>query len=260
MTDRAVLVPTSAGPAAAIVSEPAGPPRATLILMQGDGPPGRSGVNSVWTRFARTLAAELGLLVLRFEYSDEGDGTMIRGDMLPGDGHKKEVDLVMLRDVAAWLRERAGADELLLAGDCHGARLAIDLGGECPQVVGAFMSIPYVRKDWVDLKERRKPMGRMLGRVDRSDFHENVLRSLPVMLAKGPVWMVMGEGDGDEALQLQALFRTKGLQPIEVEVVPGIALHPVGTPEVQHEVTSRMLRRIAQALDEREAAAALSAR
>ena len=257
MTDRVLLVPTSLGPVAAIVSEPAGPPRGTLILMQGDGPPGRSGVNSVWTRFARELA-ELGLLVLRFEYADEGDGTMIRGDILPEPGHKKEVDLVILREVAAWLRERAGVEDLLLAGDCHGGRLAIDLGGEDPHVVGAFVSVPYVRRDWVELNVRRTSVGRLrriLRRIDPFDFHQDVLAALPVMLAKGPVWILTGDQDGDEALQLQRLCRSRGGPRIEVDVVAGMAVHPASSPEAQHEVTRRMLRRIARHLDERERAA-----
>lgn len=261
MTDRAVLVPTSLGPTAAIVSEPAGPVRGTLILLQGDGPPGRSGINGVWTRFARELTG-LGLVVLRFDYSDEGDGTMIRGNVVSGSRHKKCADIDMLRDVAAWLRERVGGGDLLLAGDCHGGRLAIDLAGEHPDVVGAFVSVPYVRQDWVDLGTRSQPIGRLrrvLGRIDAAGFHDDVLAALPVILEKGPIWMLMGEGDGDEALQLQRLFRSRGRRPIEVEVVRGMAVHPVDSPEVQEVVTRRMLARIARALDERDAAAALSA-
>lgn len=261
MTDRAVVVPTTLGPTAAIVSEPEGPPRGLLILLQGDGPSGRSGINSVWTRLARELAG-LGLVVLRFDYADEGDGTMIRGDSLPDPGHKKRVDLIVLRDVVAWLRERVDAEETLVVGDCHGGRLAIDIAGEDPRVVGAFLSVPYVRKVFVELAERRRPMGplrRALGRIDPAKFHEGVIAGLPVMLAKGPVWMLMGDGDGDDPLQLRRLFRARGRRRIEVEVVPGMAVNPVSSPEAQREVARRTLRRIARYLDERgEPAAARS--
>jgi hypothetical protein len=263
VTDRAVLLPTPIGPAAAIVSEPAGAPRAAVILLQGGGRPGRAGINAVWTRLARRLA-ESGLLVVRFDYVGEGDATMISKDVrpdlrVPGLSHRGRVDLVVMRAVAAWLRERTGARDLLLAGDCEGGRLAIEFGGEDAGVVGAFLSVPYVRRGFIELQHRRRPVGRVrrwLRRIDSATYHDKVLAALPAMLERGPVWILAGELDGDEALQVKRLLGSRG-RGLEVELVPGIALHPVATPEVQEEVSRRLLARIMGAVEQRETARGL---
>jgi hypothetical protein len=248
VTDHAVLVPTTLGPVGAIVSEPAGRPRAALILLQGDGRPCRSGIDAVWTHFARDLAAQ-GVLVLRFDYVGQGEGTMIPKDALTVQ-HKGDIDIVLLREVATWFRERSGLTDLLVAGDCHGGRLAIVFAGGDRHVVGAFLSVPYLKKKFVDLETRRKPVGRvrlLLGKVDAGDFHEDVLKAVPLMLRQGPVWLMAGEKDGDEAFQLKRVLGRKA-RGLEIEVVPGMAVHPVASRGVREEVVGRLRHRIMQAV------------
>lgn len=251
MTDHAVLIPSSVGPLGAIVSEPDGPRRGALLLLQGDGRPGRSGVNAVWTRFARRLARH-GVLVLRFDYVGEGDGTMIPKDAIPGFGHKGEVDFVLLREVVAWLRARTSIADLLVFGDSLGGRLALELGRADPGVVGAFVCFPYVKNDTMPSDARRKEVGSarlVFGRSDAGDFHQNIVEAIPAILERGPVWILRGEKDSDEPDRLKHVLGRRG-RALEIEVVPGMAVHPVSASEVQDEVTRRLARRVLRAVDD----------
>src|SRR5205823_3473454 len=67
VSEHAVLIPTSAGPVGAIVTEPRGASRLGVVLFPGGGDAGRSGINASWARAARAIA-DRGLTVLRFDY------------------------------------------------------------------------------------------------------------------------------------------------------------------------------------------------
>src|SRR5947199_10799997 len=75
MKRAAVLVPTSGGPIEGIVHEPDGPPVACAVALHGAT--GRSGTNRQGAHLADALA-DMGILVLRFDYLQAEDGSMAR--------------------------------------------------------------------------------------------------------------------------------------------------------------------------------------
>jgi dienelactone hydrolase len=240
LSEHPVLIPTSTGPLEGIVSEPDGVRRAALLLMQGRGRSGRSGVNAVWTRTARDLS-ELGVAVLRADYSRSrnSSGSPLRGAAAKARARLRQ-DVPLRHEIAEWFRQRVGSRELLLVGSCYGARVAIHVAALNPSVSGLFLIAPYILKPgsrWDRLRRRMTGRNRLAGmRIDPA-----AATDLAHVIERVPVAMVFGEHDVfDPALLRQAL----GTQAdaFELGLIPGLALHPVHSPEVQDAVLERTVR------------------
>jgi dienelactone hydrolase len=252
MTDHPILIPTSRGPVGAIVSEPEGAPRGGLILFQGGGPPARCGVNAIWTRIAHDLAG-LGLVVLRFDFACEAESVTVGMDAERDPGWRSAVDMPVTREVSAWFRRRA-AVELIVAGSCYGARLAMELAAEDRRVEGAFLVTPYLAG-----VRRAKPgvAAPQVAVAVRPDLQQGVrdpLSAVTVDAAKAiverecPLWILVGERDGPQALDLESRVGDGDGGVLSVEVAPGIALHPGTDAPAQEVIASRLRARIAQRL------------
>ena len=256
MTEHALIVPTAVGPVGAIVTEPPADQRGALILLHGLGPSARAGVNGIWARIARDLAA-LGLVVLRFDFACEGDSTLAGGEAGRGIGWRKSTDLALLRDIAPWFLERAGERELLLAGSCHGGRVALEFAASDPVARGLFLVVPYL---WL-----REPH---LGRVPTEDeppdlepvwangptldSNTEIVAGFRAVLERSPVWVLAGEGEEEELALFFARELEEAGESFELEVAAGMSLHPIGHPAQQAIVRRRLSDRISRALAERE--------
>lgn len=268
MIEQAAILSTSVGPVGAIVSRPEADPRAALILMQGGGPPCRSGVNAVWTRFARELARR-GAAVLRFDFAGEGESILAGADIARQVGWRRNADLAIAHELAPWFRRSAGLEELLVVGSCHGGRVAFDFAAEDDGVRGTFLVVPYLwnkpahmRPDklaarskslpWASelydygsssLRDQRQgPVG-IEADTDRSPLEESFVERARALLAGGPAWILIGEGDSQRTVELKRRLGEGG-ETLEVEVVPDTIIHPVTHPEIQALVTARLLERI----------------
>ena len=233
MTDHPLLIPTSEGPVGAVVSAPDCPAVAAMILLAGYGRPARSGVNGFWTRLARTLA-ERGALVLRPDYSREGE-TLPIGEGGSGQIWKRDLDLSLLRQVAPWFRQRAPSVPLLLAGSCSGGRLALECAADMPEAVaGTFLVVPYLR-------ELAQP-----GREDRASQAESdpvdpsVVECCRRLLPGARSRVLVGENDDVDVALLQHRLGSLA-DRLEVEVVPGAALHLLDTPQLQAVVADSLV-------------------
>lgn len=261
MKEHALLIPTAAGPVGAVVHEAAGDRLGAIVLLQGLGPAARAGVNAIWTRTARDLAA-LGLVVLRFDFAREGDSTLA-GREIPEDiGWRRSTDLAMLRDVVPWFLERAGERELLLAGSCHGARVALEFAAYDPVARGLFLIVPYLwhrephlRKD--PSAEDPPDLEPVPANGPVLSTDEDILAGFRAALGRGPVWVLVGEGEEEQVLPVAGQLEDAG-SPLELEVAPGMPLHPVGHPEQQATARRRLVDRVGATLAEREEVAHVS--
>jgi dienelactone hydrolase len=248
VTDHAIVVPTQLGPVAGIVSEPSGEQRGALIFVQGLGQPGRAGVNANWTRLARDLA-RLGLVVLRFDLCSEGESTPVGDDVEHGEGWRRSTDLAVLREVAPWFMRRVGETELLLAGSCHGGRVALEFAANESAVRGLFVITPYL---WAREPATREETGPHPEPVwaggPTLNREEELAGGFAACLSRGPVWVFVG---GDEVEQVQPYARRlerAGGPSFELEVAPDMPIHPVGHPLQQELVHRHLLDRVTAAL------------
>lgn len=262
VVDHPVLIPTSEGPVGGVVSEPEREPRAALLFLPGYGAPARSGINSFWTRTARQLA-QRGVLVLRTDHAREGETFPLGIDRPDVRSFKAEFDLRLIRQVIRWLRARTDPTPLLLAGICGGARAAIEMGGEEPGAFAAtLLVVPPVnvllgarRADLELSRQHGEPLvASGPSAVERAAAEDPeavdpaLLNKLRSLLAHRSSWLLIGERDTITHLP-QLLDRLGPTEhPLEVEVVPGMALHLVDEPRSQAEVRSRLLVRVERVL------------
>lgn len=239
--DHPVLIPTSEGPVGGIVSEPSGEARASMILLPGYGRPARSGVNSFWTRTARELA-DLGLVVLRFDYSREGETLPLGEDGPGGQLWKKDLDLALLAEIAPWFEDRTGPLPLMLIGSCAGGRLAIEFAGRRPDAIAAmFLVVPYVSA-LVDPESSDEAATGGDASVD-----PKVVDWLRASLDGTLTWMLVGEQD---SVDIAGLERSLGsaTHRLEVDLVPTTALHMLDQPNLQAQAGTRLIERVSRFL------------
>lgn len=257
MSEHAVIIPTEIGPIGGIVSEPEVEQRGALVLLPGVGPPCRAGVNGVWTHIARDLAA-LGLVVLRFDLACEGDSTLVGRDVPRERGWRRCTDLAMLREAVPWFLERAGESEVLLASSCHGARIALEFAADDPVAAGLFLAVPYLwhfEPNLRGLAEEDLPPGldgRVWAKGPTLDSDAALVEGFRTSLAQGSVWVLAGDGDEEEQVLPFARQLERTGASFELEIAPGMPLHPFGHPEQQARVRRRLVDRVARALTERE--------
>jgi dienelactone hydrolase len=235
MTDHAVLIPTAEGPVGGIVSEPGGRARAALLLLGGYGRPARSGINSFWTRIARRLAGR-GVVTLRVDYSREGE-TLPLGAGGSGQAWKRELDLRILRQAASWFRGRAGLPPMV-AGSCSGSRFAIELAGQEPDAFAdTFLIVPHLR-------EPAPPGSRVDSGSDApAPVDPLLVDCLETILARRPSWILVGEHDLEDVPRLLRLLPPTA-HGLDVEILPGVALHFLDQPHIQDAVALRLVARI----------------
>jgi dienelactone hydrolase len=257
MSDHAAVVPTPAGPAGVVVSEPRGEQRGALVLLHGVGPSSRAGVNGIWAGIAREVAA-LGLAVLRFDYATEGDSSLAGADV-PRERGWMRTDLAMLRQIAQWFLRRIGERRLFVAGSCHGGRLALEFAANDPAADGLFLVVPYLLDREPKLRGASRDEippgldGRLLSGGPTLDTDAELVDGLRACAARGPLWMLVGGGDEERRILPYTRALEESGASFELEVVPGSALHPVGSPAQQSLVRARLLDRVARALAERRA-------
>jgi cytochrome P450 len=257
MKEHPVFIPTSVGAVGGIVAEP-DDPSAAAILLPGTGGSGRAGVNAFWTRVSRELVAH-GLLTLRFDYPYRGNGAspLARGvDAEARVAEREDPDLTVACDATTWFRERLEGEDIFLAGECHGGRLALELLPRVESVAGIFVVVPYLRDRFVPLWEREQPGA---ADDDIQILDPFMLASLREHLGAGrPAWVLSGGDEGADPFRLRHRLGDVG-QKLEVEVAPGFKLHPVAAPDVQAEVRKRLMRRMLRELSERSASVGVGA-
>jgi pimeloyl-ACP methyl ester carboxylesterase len=234
MADRPYLIETSVGGLGLILSEPDGPPRFSVLLLHGPGT--RWGINRIWTRVARGLAAR-GIAALRLDYPGHGDS-------LDGEGSRR-TRAQAAAEALSWLRERTGEVPNALVGNCGDAPAAIRLAVQQPPAALVLVS-PYLRRlppttqagRWVwgwSLRVRRRVLPTRGG---RTKLDPGLLGDLRQVVSATPTMVLMGERDPwvEDARVLEQLGTR-----VEVRVAPGVMLRMKNTREAQEETLTRLV-------------------
>ena len=234
MTDRPLILETGVGPVGLVLSEADQGGGGGALLLHGGGT--RSGNNGLWARLARTLARS-GVSALRLDYPGRGES------LLAHPGQRAAVKAA--GEALGWLRERTEAGGVAIVGNCGGARLAIRLAAD-GQAEGLALVRPYLR--------RVPPVGavarplwkwsirvqRHLGwsRVRRAALDPSLFRDLRTALGSTSTMVLVGERD--PWARDAALIRQLN-DAVEIQIVPGLALHGFPTAAAQQETVDRLV-------------------
>jgi len=94
---------------------------------------------------------------------------------------------------------------------------------------------------------QREMVGEVEATLDEAPLDDSFLDSCRGALARGPMSILIGEGDSQKPVELEEKLGADG-ERLKVEVVPGMIIHPVTHPEVQDLVSGWLMHRLTQAL------------
>ena len=251
--DHPVLIPTCAGPVGAVISEPERNAGIAMVYLPGGGDAERAGINASWTRAARAISRR-GVTVLRLDHPTYGESWMARDGPLSiaeaisarylnGTLSTEEIEwaanvwesaqLPILREIVDWFTARAGNPRLLVAGSCMGGYHAALLASSHPGVLGVAMLTPPLTLTVPWSVE------------EPSSIDSPVLDALRKTLATTRVRLIVGERDGEEHLRLKEELGPAGAA-LELDAIPGLALHPFRSPAAQRESVKHLLAWVAE--------------
>jgi alpha/beta superfamily hydrolase len=265
MIEEPLLLPTTVGPIAAILTLPDDAPRAIVLIIPAAGGT-RAGVNQVWTRFARS-ACESGAAVLRAEYAGLGESW-------DADPRERSAGI---RDIARWACERTSDLPLLLVVNCFGLDPASLICRE-RAVAGAAVLLPPIfgargrgalaagptLNDRVQTKlgQVRVLPRRVAFRVRYGSAHgtgwmeqttyEQPIPALGELVSSTPTWLLMGSHDActKPVHRLLPTLRERG--PVEVTVIDGLMLQAQTTPEAQDAICDNIVAWVERSLSRLE--------
>ena len=124
------------GQLSGVVTEPAGAPRAAVVLVSAGLTP-KFGPFRLYAQLGRRLAAE-GVLTLRFDLGGIGDS----GQGYAGHPLKKRTELE-IKAALDFLSERRGLDAVVLGGLCSGAEDSFRYAEHDARVAGLILMDPF---------------------------------------------------------------------------------------------------------------------
>jgi alpha/beta superfamily hydrolase len=135
MKEEAVLFGNTASLVGVVTAAPAreAPADRTAVLLLNAGRTHRVGPNRLYVNLARALA-EMGFVVLRFDFSGVGDSN-VRRDNLPAE----QSALVETQEAMDYLSVSRGIKRFVLIGLCSGALASFKAACRDSRVVGAAM-------------------------------------------------------------------------------------------------------------------------
>jgi len=156
-----------------VLTEPAGEPRGTAVIVVPATAPSSAGFGRENVYLCRRLAAR-GYHTFRFDYHGAGDSTGMVDRISLGRLFKEDVDAVV-----RWFRAR-GIEDFILVGSCFGSRTAMAYAADQPPTRMLALVAPPVRD--FELGQRthtaqamRMSTGQAVKRMARPTFFRNVL-------------------------------------------------------------------------------------
>jgi pimeloyl-ACP methyl ester carboxylesterase len=195
--------------------------------------------------------------VLRFDFASEAESVVVGMGARQEPGWRSTLDVPITNEVSAWYRERGGQEKVMVAGSCYGARLAMELAARDRNVDGAFLVTPYLAGVRRPKKGDPGPAAPRVAVAVRPDLQQGIhdpasavtVDAAKTIVEQGcPLWILIGENDGRQALDLESRLGGGAGGCLAVEVAPGIALHPGTDAPAQEVIASRLRARISQQL------------
>ncbi len=143
MKEEAVLLGPTQSLVGIVTDPPEGEGREHLpaMILLNAGLVHRVGPNRLYVKIARHLAS-MGFVVLRFDFSGQGDSD-IRRDNLPF----AKIAVDETEHAMHWLRTTRGRERFVLIGLCSGAAVALRAARDDARVVGAVLINPQGADD-----------------------------------------------------------------------------------------------------------------
>jgi pimeloyl-ACP methyl ester carboxylesterase len=252
MINEALLLETTVGPIAAVLTLPDEAPVAGVFVLEGSVG-SRTGANQLWVRLARSLSAE-GIATLRADYAGVAESW----------GADLHETIAASRELGQWFTERLGGEGIVIVGHCLGLAHAAALCRDHDNVLGVALVVPPVYSSTAVSTTRspRRLARKVVARIrywrarrrykQSEDIDPKV--ALVEIVQRVPTWILIGTGNiyfpGVSAL-VPELQRVGDLQ---VEVAEGVTVDPAKSPEAQAlilEGVSTWVRRCVQSADAR---------
>ena len=265
MEEVALLLPTSVGPIAALLTLPDAADAMMLIvpgIVRGGGGT-RAGVNQVYVRIARA-ASKNRVATLRADYAGMGESW-------DADPRRRSA---AVRDLARWACERTGDVPLLLLANCFGLSPALSICRERP-VAGAAVMVPPVlparalRPPPAPRSTGRERVATTLGQVRalprrigyrmrygsahhlwRSEQAEYLhpVEDLRELVSRTPTWLLMGSRDACTEPVRSLLPTLQEHGHVDLTVIAGLGLHAAATPETQDAICNNVADWVARSV------------
>ena len=273
MEEVALVLATSVGPIAAVLTLPDAEADAVMLIVPGivrGGGGTRAGVNQVHVRIARA-AANHRVATLRADYAGMGESW-------DADPHRRSA---AVRDLARWACERTGDVPLLLVANCFGLSPALSVCRERP-VAGVAMLLPPVlparalrpalaprpsiRERFLTTLDGVRSVPRRIGyrvrygpashlwRWEQAEYLRPV-EDLCELVSCTPTWMLMGSRDTCSEPVQSLLPRLRGHGHVDVTVIAGLGLHAQSNLETQDAICDNVADWVARSVTSREPSA-----
>jgi hypothetical protein len=234
MTEHALLVDTSAGTIAAVVTLPAVAPRAGVVILEGSKGT-RSGANQLWVRMARSLRED-GIATLRADYAGMAESW-------DADIH----DIVGgARELGCWFAGQVG--EIVIVAECYGLTPAHSLCREDVDIVGIAVIAPPLYPDRALPTRGNRSLRRRLRlamlrarswrstRRARKAQDADSATAIRGLVERAPTRIFAGDRDLCFPPLDALLPELQRLGTAELEVSHDLRLHRARTPEAQEAI------------------------
>jgi hypothetical protein len=244
MSEEPVLLATSIGPMAGVLTLPDTPPVAAVYVLQGWACP-RSDANQMWARLARALTNS-GIATMRADYAG-------RGESWDADKHQR---VTGAEEVARWFEARVGDVPWVVLAYCYGLSPAVTVCRGRDNILGVAVVNPPMTAAAV--ATRRKPSLRR--RIDAATaslrlfprwaayrirfgpaqtWHteqaivDHPTRELADLTRMAPTWIFASSNDASLGAVRSVLAGLEDTSTVELELNETVDMRDARTPEAQ---------------------------
>ena len=244
MIEEPVLLSTSIGPMAGVLTLPNERPVAAVYVLQGWACP-RSDANQMWATLARSLSNS-GIATLRADYAG-------RGESWDADKHRR---VMGAQEVGRWFDGRVGDVPWVVLAYCYGLTPAVAVCRERDNVLGVAVVNPPMSANRVtrvkpSLRRRLETVATSLRLFPRRAAYRlrfgpaqtwhtkqtvvgHPARELAELTRFTPTWIFTSSEDSSLGSVRSVLATLDETSVVELEINGEVDMRDARTPEAQH--------------------------